>query len=136
MTYTIQKVNELSADFNTVYNKFKGSYDALKQNALSGCSVVWCKGWAEPFSADYITEIFDNTIEARKILKKVPAKKEYTSEHYFKDGVAVYSAFYGEAGLLSAEKFFVQKENVMTGLMFSNTKKLYCISQSRGSFRI
>ncbi len=128
MTYNTHKLNELSAEFMSMYNGFKDKYDTLKQSTVSGDSIVWCKGWTEPFNSDFITEISDNTTEEWKVLKKMPLKKEYASEHHFINNTAVYSAFYGEAGKLSAEKFFIIKEKTLTGLMFSDTKKLYSIT--------
>ena len=64
MEEIVGEITKLVAEYSE-YPKVKKGV-----NIESADKIIWSKGWAEPFCTDYITEINDNTIIPRKLLKK------------------------------------------------------------------
>lgn len=122
MIYSKKKMEEIVGEITKLVAEYS-EYPKVKNESID--EIIWSKGWIEPFCADYITEINDNTIIPRKLLKKEPKIKEYASEHYMINNTPVYSRFYGDDKVFY-EKIFIKKENLIIGVMFDfKDKKLY-----------
>lgn len=97
MFFTKENVMNICGETAEMFEKYGGNYDELKGILnLGNGEAVWCKEWVEPFNSDYISEIDDSAMPVRKILKGVPKKKNGCTEHYFKGGKPIYSAYWGE----------------------------------------
>lgn len=124
MYYDAEKIIEICDKILELYNIYNDYYYFKKNMNLNNVDeIIWCKGWKEPFHIDYISEISDNSIEIRKILKKKPSKKDYNSEHYFMKKIPIYSVFYGENGEVVYEKFYMFKNNELLEISFLTDKK-------------
>lgn len=109
----LNNLNKILMEVFNAYDKYKDDYFILKTQCeiMSADRIIWCSGWTEPYHPDYITEINDNTVNERKILKKIPTKKQYVSEHYFIGNNLVKSLLWGEIDNLVSEKFFVYSDS-------------------------
>ena len=126
MIYNKKKIKEIIDEIKNLVEEYS-EYIKVKNCIDTEISdeIIWSKGWIEPFCADYITEINDNTIIPRKLLKKEPKIKEYASEHYMINNTPVYSRFYGDDKVFY-EKIFIKKENLIIGVKFDfKDKNLY-----------
>ena len=116
MEEIVGEITKLTAEYS--------DYPKAKNESID--EIIWSKGWIEPFCADYITEINDNTIIPRKLLKKEPKIKDYVSVHHMADNTPVYSKFYGDKDNVAYEKFFIKKENLLIGALFHYSDKKLC----------
>ncbi len=79
MEEIVDEITKLIADYSE-YLKVKKGVDIESTD-----KIIWSKGWIEPFCTDYITELNDNTIIPRKLLKKEPLIKKYVSVHHMEE---------------------------------------------------
>ena len=82
MIYSKNKMEEIVGEITKLTAEYS-DYPKAKNESID--EIIWSKGWIEPFCADYITEINDNTIIPRKLLKKEPKIKDYVSVHHMAD---------------------------------------------------
>ena len=83
---------------------------------------IWSKGKIEPFCCDYITDLFDNTVVPRKLLKTVPKKKDFVTRHYLCGDTPVYSRYYSDEEL-HMEKVYVTLPGMRIEVLFSSKKQ-------------
>lgn len=129
--YDVDRLNVIREKLNDIYGKYKDGFDALNEEAEKRIpdKIVWCGNWVDPYSRDYITEIFDNTTEQRKILKRKPADRTYKSVHMYENGVPVISEYYGEKDGLTLKKFNIPQDGGITGICYVlPEKKIHIIT--------
>ena len=127
MIYSKNKIKELAGEITKLTAEYS-EYSKVKNGAdiESADEIIWSKGWIEPFCADYITELNDNTVIPRKLLKKEPSIKKYVSVHHMADNTPVYSQFYGDRDDVVYEKFFIKDEKLLIGALFHYSDKKLC----------
>lgn len=128
MYYDEHRLSQISNEIYSIYDRYREDYELLKENAdlQKSDNIIWCDGWIDPYNADYISDIADGTIPERKILKRPPSKMEYKAKHMFNDKSPVFSLFFGEAGELTCEKYFISNSEKTVGAMFEvKTKMLF-----------
>lgn len=127
MIYSKKKMEEIVGEITKLVAEYS-EYPKVKKgvNIESTDKIIWSKFWIEPFCTDYITELNDNTIIPRKLLKKEPLTKKYVSVHHMADNTPVYSKFYGDKDNVVYEKFFIKKENLLIGALFHCSDKKLC----------
>lgn len=129
--YDVDRLNVIREKLNYIYGKYKDGFDELNEEAEKRTAEksIWCGNWVDPYSRDYITEIFDNTTEQRKILKRKPADRTDKSLHMYENGVPVVSEYYGEKGGLTLKKFNIPQDGGMTGISYDlRQKQIYDIT--------
>lgn len=121
MFYNRDTAAGIAGDITSAFELYNGKYDELKGRVDihdPDMKIIWCRGFTEPYHADFISEIDDSTVTVRKILKSKPRKAQLCSVHYYGGGKPVYSAFFGEGDRCVCEKYFLQGGDVQTGLKF------------------
>ena len=117
-----EKLISVQKTLTELTEKYSGQYDKLRENAdISSADVIWCKGWREPYAADYADELYiGNIYSPRQMLAKEPRKKELVSAHYFRDSLPVLSVVYGTEGKITYEKLFVNEPEISAGIVFDD----------------
>lgn len=110
MIYSKKKTEEIVGEITKLVAEYS-EYPKVKKgvNIESTDKIIWSKFWIELFCTDYITELNDNTIIPRKLLKKEPLTKKYVSVHHMADNTPVYSKFYDDKDNVVYEKIFIKK---------------------------
>lgn len=107
MIYTAEKLQEITAQLRELTAQY-ADYDRLKAAYApeSADTVLWSKGHSEPFCCDYVTDLFDNTVEPRKLLKRPPRKREFTSMHEMQGTQPLHSVYFDKHGEAFLEKYY------------------------------
>lgn len=129
--YDTDRLNMIREKLTGIYESCKNNFDALNKEAKKRTAdkSIWCGNWIDPYSRDHITEIFDNTTDQRKILKRKPADRTDKSLHMYENGVPVVSEYYGEKGELTLKKFNIPQDGGMTGISYDlRQKQIYDIT--------
>ena len=124
MIYTEKKLSEIANQMEELINEYSDYYklrDMLDLDTVN--TKIWSKGYIEPFCCDYITDLFDNTVIPRKLMK-LPKKKDFVSLHYMCDSVPVYSVYYADVDDISKEKIYINSSEKRIELLFNSKKHI------------
>jgi uncharacterized lipoprotein YehR (DUF1307 family) len=119
MVHTKEKLKETAEILNSLTDEYSDYYRVRDNTDLESINEkIWSKGYIEPFSCDYITDMFDNTVDMRKLMK-APRKKEYAAMHYMCDELPVYSVYYKKDDEIFREKLYINSSERRIELLFS-----------------
>lgn len=121
--YTLQEIKDIAKRMGALRDEY-GDYFKMKDilDIDKADTQIWSKGNIEPFCCDYITDLFDNTVDPRKLLKTVPQKKDYVTQHYLCGDTPVYSRYYADKEL-HMEKVYVTLPGMRIEVLFSSRKQ-------------
>ena len=124
MVHTEEKLKETADILGSLTDEYSDYYRVRDNTDLDSIDEkIWSKGYIEPFSCDYITDMFDNTVDMRKLIK-VPRKKEYAAMHYMCDEQPVYSVYYRNNDEIFREKLYINSAERRIELLFSSPEHM------------
>lgn len=122
--FSEEKLKETADIMNTLTEEYADYYRIRERIDIDSVNLkIWSKGYIEPFSCDYITDMFDNTVEPRKLMK-APRKKEYVTFHYMNDEAPVYSVYYGKNDDIYMEKLYFSIHKRRIEVLFNSPKHI------------
>ncbi|MBE6867299.1 MAG: hypothetical protein E7494_00890 [Ruminococcus albus] len=122
--FTVKELMDMSTRLEKLQAEY-GDYFRMKEvlDIDRADKQIWSKGHIEPFSCDYVTDLFDNTIVPRKLYKTAPRKKDYVSLHYLCGDTPVYSRYYSKEEL-RMEKVYVTLPDMRIEVFFDCKKQV------------
>lgn len=126
--YTEEILKQLAGKALGLYQN-AGSYEELRSqiNTEMADKILYAgQNLLEPYHADYISEIDDNTFPIRKLYKRRSSKMKHITACFYQEERLMFSLTYGGNGEITQETVYQYQDNCKIGLTFLTSEKILC----------